>query len=506
MADPLSMSVLNQLKAELRELADIRRALGVLGWDELTHMPAGGAPARAESMAVLGSIAHARLTSSRMGELLSAAEEEVAGLGPDSVDFNMVRVTLRDYRRATRVPRELVAERARVHTLANAAWETAKRENRFELFAPWLQKNIDLDRRLAESLGYERQPFDALLEEDDPGVTAAGMKAIFADLRPPLVDLVRRIAGSADGVDDSPLHRRFEESVQESLCRDVAARIGYDFGRGALDRTVHPFMTGMGRDDVRITTRYDERDLTVSLMGTIHETGHALYEQGLDPSIDRTLLDTDLSSGVHESQSRLWENFVGRGLPFWQHYYPTVQAAYPDVLADVDVAAFYRAINRVQPSYIRIEADEVTYCLHIMLRFDLELALFDGSVGVSEAPEAWNAAMRDYLGITPPNHGLGILQDVHWTTGFGHFQGYALGNIVAAQIWETVNRVLPDLPGLIRSGQFTPLLDWLRANIHRHGRKYDAADLVLRATGVPLSTEPYIRYLREKFGTIYGLA
>jgi carboxypeptidase Taq len=381
----------------------------------------------------------------------------------------------------------------------------AKRDSNFALFAPWLQQNIDLDRRLAESVGYAEHPFDALIEANDPGVTTVSMRAIFAALRPQLIDLVRRIARDAGAVDESPLYRRFDEATQEQLCRDVAARIGYDFSRGCLDRTVHPFMTSLGRDDARITTRYDEHFLSAGLLGAVHETGHALYEQGLDPSLDRTTLDYNLSPGVHESQSRLWENFVGRGLPFWQYYYPTVQAAFPAVLADVDVAAFHRAINCVRPSFIRIEADEVTYSLHVMLRFELEVALFEGEISVADAPEAWNAAMREYLGITPPSDREGILQDVHWTDGFGQFQGYALGNIIAAQLWETVNRVHRDLPDLIRSGRFSPLLDWLRANIHRHGRKFDSADLVRRATGASLSTEPYIRYLREKFSAIYAL-
>ncbi len=502
MADPVSTHAVDALKAELRELSDIRRALSALGWDELTHMPPGGAPGRAESTATLERIAHTRLTSARMGDLIEAAEDDVSGLDTDSDDFNLVRVIGRDYRRSARMPHDLVAERARARTLANSAWEVAKRNDDYALFAPWLQKNIELDRQLAEAVGYQEHPFDALIEADDPGVTASSMRAIFAALRPSLVDLVQRVARNDDVGDDLPTRGLFDEAAQERVCRDVAERIGYDFSRGDLDRTVHPFMTSFGRDDVRITTRYDAQNLPVALLGTVHEAGHALYEQGIDVSLDRTMLDIDLPSGMHESQSRLWENFVGRGLPFWQYYYPTVQAAFPDALAAVDITAFHRAINRVQPSCIRMEADEVTYSLHIMLRFELELALFEGEIAVADAPEAWNAAMRTYLGITPPNNREGILQDVHWTAGFGHFQGYALGNIIAAQLWEAVDKAHPDLPDLIRNGQFRPLLDWLRVNIHRHGRKYDSADLVQRATGVPLSTEPYIRYLSGKFGAI----
>jgi carboxypeptidase Taq len=329
------------------------------------------------------------------------------------------------------------------------------------------------------------------------------VRAVFSDLRPRLANLVGTIAPRIDAVDDAPLRRDFDEGTQERLGRQVAAMFGYDFQRGRLDRTTHPFETTFGRDDVRITTRYNTKFLPMALMGTMHETGHGLYEQGIGAAISHSPLGQGVSAGVHESQSRLWENYVGRGLPFWRYYYPTLQSAFPGVLNDVDLDTFYRAINKVYPSLIRVEADEVTYCLHIMFRFEMEISLLDGTIDVRDAPEAWNAAVREYLDVTPPTNAQGILQDVHWTGGFGGFQGYALGNIIAAQLWEAIHAAHPDLDDQIALGSFTTLLDWLHANIHQHGRKYDPADLLERATGAALSSDPYMRYLQAKFNAIY---
>ncbi len=505
MAETAAAGALDQLKGELHEIADIQRAAAVLNWDQLTQMPEQGAAGRAESLVALQTIAHERLTSAKLGALLQEAEDTVAGLDRDGDDYNLVRVIRRDYDRGTRVPSELVAEIARNAALANPVWKVARRDNDFAAFAPWLQRNIDLSHRLAEHLGYAERPFDALIDQREPGMTTAAVQAIFAALRPALIDLMQRIAPHGTRVDDGPLHRLYDEPTQERLCRDVVTKFGYDFSRGRLDRTAHPFETSFGRQDVRITTRFSDHFLPMALMGTMHEAGHGLYEQGVGESLDRSLLDHGVSPGVHESQSRLWENYVGRGLPFWQFYYPVVQAAFPEALGDVDVHAFYRAVNKVQPSLIRVEADEVTYCLHIMLRFELEIALFDGKLSVQDAPEAWNAAMQSYLGITSPTDSSGILQDIHWTWGFSGFQDYALGNIIAAQLWEAVHRAIPDLDRQLSSGQFAGLLGWLRQNVHRHGRKFDPADLIQRATGAPLTTEPYLRYLWAKFGAIYSL-
>jgi carboxypeptidase Taq len=496
-------SALEPLKSALREIVDIHRATEVLAWDQLTYMPPGGAAGRADALATLEGIAHQRATSAKLGELLSRGEDAVAALDPESDDFNLVRVARRDYTRLSRLPESLVSELARTSALANAVWEVARKENDYASFAPWLQKNVELARQLCEHLGYQEQPFDALVDESEPGMTTASVRAIFSDLRPKLANLVATISPRIDEVDDAPLRRTYDEPTQERLGRQVAAMFGYDFQRGRLDRTTHPFEITFGRDDVRITTRYNTNFLPMALMGTMHETGHGLYEQGISPAISHSPLGHGVSAGVHESQSRLWENYVGRGLPFWRYFYPTLQAAFPGVLDDVDLNAFYRAINKVYPSLIRVEADEVTYCLHIMFRFELEIGLLDGTIGVKDAPEAWNASIKEYLGITPPTDAEGILQDVHWSGGFGGFQGYALGNIIAAQLWDAAHAAHPDLDEHIANGSFSPLLDWLRSNVHQHGRKYDPADLLQRATGTPLSSEPYMRYLQAKFYGIY---
>jgi carboxypeptidase Taq len=346
---------------------------------------------------------------------------------------------------------------------------------------------------------------DALIEQAEPGMTTAAVRALFADLRGALVPMVRHITPQLGRVDDSALHRAYDEALQERIGKDVVARFGYDFTRGRLDRTTHPFEIALARDDVRITTRYSPRFLPMALMGTMHEAGHGMYEQGISPALDGLPLGRGASPAIHESQSRLWENFVGRSRPFWIYFFPTLQATFPDALGDVDLDTFHRAINKVHPTLIRVEADEVTYCLHIMLRFDLEIALMDGSLRPEDTPAAWRERTREYLRIEPTNNREGVLQDIHWSMGLGGFQGYALGNIIAGQLWEAALAAHPSLPEQFAKGEFGTLLEWLQVNIHRHGRKYDPGELVERATGSPLHTEPYLHYLRTKFGEIYDL-
>lgn len=492
------------LKDALREVVAIGRAEAVLRWDQLTYMPPGGLEGRAEQAATLRRLAHQRLTDPRIGDLLAAAEAETASMDPDGDDACLVRVAARDYRKATRLPEDLVAERARVSSLANRAWQAARAANDFATFAPWLERTVDLSRRTAECLGYEQHPFDALVEEREPGMTTASVRALFAELRPALTELVRRIRPQVERVDDSILHRRYDEAAQERIGRAIVEAFGYDFSRGRLDRTAHPFGIPLSGGDVRITTRYSPTFLSMSLMGTMHEAGHGMYEQGIAPELDGTILGRGTSAGVHESQSRLWENYVGRSRPFWECWYVRLQATFPDALGDVDLERFYRAINKVQPSPIRVEADEVTYNLHIILRFELEIALLEGSVRAADAPDAWNAAMQDYLGFRPATDAEGVLQDIHWSMGLGGFQGYALGNIIAAQLWEAILAAQPDVPEAIARGEFGSLREWLRDRVHRHGRKLDPAVLIERATGKPLSIGPYLSYLQGKFSGIYA--
>lgn len=493
------------LKEALRTYQALHGTIAVLGWDQLTKMPPKGEVARAEQLATLQRLAHEQLTGSALGAALARAEDAAAGMDADSVEAALARIVRRDRDRAEKLPAALVMEQARTAALADGAWIEARRANDFASFAPWLRKNVDISRRVAECLGYRQHPFDALIDLSEPGMTTASVRAVFDELRPHLVDLTARISRCADVVDNSVLFRDYDEIAQERLALTAAAMLGYDFERGRLDRTVHPFEMAIAREDVRITTRYDANFLSMSLMGTMHETGHALYEQGIGDAIAGTPLAHGASDGMHESQSRLWENHVGRSRPFWRYFFPHLQAAFPGVIDDADQEGFYRAMNKVQPSLIRVEADEVTYCLHIILRFDLEIALLEGTLQAEDAPAAWNDAMRDYLGIIPPDDTRGVLQDIHWTAGLGGFQGYALGNVIAAQLWETIAAACPDLHKQIAHGDFGALLSWLRLNIHQYGRRFDPADLLIRATGKPLTIEPYIRYLEDKFGAIYGL-
>ena len=493
------------LKERLRTIMALTRAANVLSWDQRTHMPPGGIQARAEQLAMLRRQAHAVLIDARTGDLLERARDEATSLPPDSDDTATVRLATRDYTAALKLPEAFIAERSRTASLAGAVWIEARLRNEFATFLPWLRQTVEYSRRAADYLGYPQHPMDALIDQAEPGMTTASVRALFADLRLALTSMLHRIARQADRVDDAVLRRHYPEPGQERLGRAIAARFGYDFERGRLDRTTHPFETAIARDDVRITTRYDPDFFAMSFMGTLHETGHALYEQGIAPALDGLPIGRGTSPGMHESQSRLWENHVGRGRPFWTYCYPQVRAAFPGVLDDVDADQFYRALNKVQPSLIRVEADEVTYCLHIMLRFELETALIDGSLDPADVPEAWNTAMESYLGLRPATDSAGALQDIHWSSGLGGFQGYALGNIIAAQLWEAILDAHPSLPEQIATGTFDTLLEWLHVNIYQHGRKYDPGDLVENATGSPLHTQPYIRYLQTKFGDIYAL-
>ncbi len=500
------MEKLQQLKDRLTDIHNLYGAASLLGWDQQTYMPPGGAEHRAAQLATLSKIAHQMFTAEETGRLLEEAEAEGAGLDYDSDDASLLRVTRHDYDLATRLPTALVAEIARVTTLAHEEWAKARAGSDYRAFQPWLEQIVDLNLQKAEHLGYEDRIYDALLDQYEPGMKTAQVAAVFEELKARQVPLVRAIAGQLDAVDDAVLRREYDEARQEAFGLEVARQLGYDFQRGRLDRTVHPFTTSFGTNDVRITTRYDRNWLPTALFGTIHESGHALYEQGSGPSLVGTPLEGGTSLGVHESQSRLWENLVGRSRGFWQHFFPRLKALFPEALADVDLETFYRALNRVQPSLIRVEADEVTYNLHIIIRFELENDLLEGRVKVQDAPEAWNAKYEEYLGLTPPDDAQGVLQDVHWSSGsIGYFPTYTLGNLMSVPFFEKAVAERPGIPEQIAQGEFGDLLDWLRENIYRHGRKYMPAELFERVTGGPLSAEPYLRYLHAKYSEIYDL-
>lgn len=501
---------LAELKARLQEIDDLQSTNSVLGWDQAVYMPPGGAAARGRQSALLSRLSHERLTDPAVGRLLDALTAWAAGLDPDSDEASLIRVTRRDHDRATRVPSAFV-QRVSAHLAASYhAWERARPANDFASVRPFLETTVALSREYA---GYYEgfnpaytHPFDALIDLAEEGMTVASVRALFDELRAGLVPLLAQIRTRPE-IDDGCLKGAFPEDAQRTFGETVIRAYGYDFTRGRQDKTAHPFMTKLGLGDVRITTRFKSDDLSEGLFSTLHEAGHAMYEQGVADELDGTPLFSGATSGVHESQSRLWENLVGRSRPFWRHYYGALQSAFPAQLMGVDDETFYRAINRVSPSLIRTDADEVTYNLHIMLRFDLELALLDGSLAVADLPEAWRERMRSDLGVVPADDSDGALQDVHWFGGLvgGAFQSYTLGNIMSAQFFAAARRDLPDLDGSIAAGSFGELRSWLTAHVYRHGRKFTAPEIVTRACGQPMSIAPYMAYLHAKYGALYGL-
>jgi carboxypeptidase Taq len=494
------------LNQRLRDITNLQHATAVLGWDQQTYMPPAGARSRGEQMAILARIAHEMQVSPELGELIAAAEDEVKDLSQESDEAAQVRVARRDHDQAVKIPPELVAEITRHGAVAYACWVEAKEKNDYRAFAPYLQKTIAYSRQVADLLGYTEQQYDALLDLYEPGMKTSQVQTIFEDLKPELIPLVRKISDRVNLVDDGVLHRQYDVAKQEQFGEVIAAAYGFDFSRGRQDLTVHPFETSFGRDDVRITTRYDPGFLNTGLFSTLHETGHGLYEQGIGESIDGTPMGHGGSLGLHESQSRMWENVIGRSRGLWNHFYPQLQQAFPDALKNVDVETFYRAINKVEPSLIRIEADEVTYNLHIMVRFEMELALLSGELSVEDAPEAWNQKYEAYFGLRPPSNSAGILQDVHWAQGIlGYFTTYSLGNVLSIQIYDTALKQHPEIPDEVAHGSFGTLHGWLADNLYRHGRKFEPNELVQRITGESIQSRSYMKYLKAKFGEIYGL-
>jgi carboxypeptidase Taq len=497
---------LARLKKLLAPVEDLHHASALLGWDQQTYMPRRGAAPRAEQLATLDSLAHKLFTVDEIGGLLDELADDAANLPYDSDEASLVRVTKRDYDKAKRVPPELIEDLARTTSLALESWTRARAESKFEVFQPDLEKIVDLEIRLANHLGYQDRIYDALLDEYEPEMTTAQVATTFDALKQELIPFARTIAEKADRVNDQCLRCTYDEKKQWDFGIDVIKRLGFDFESGRQDKSVHPFTTGFGLGDTRITTRVDQHFLPMALFGTIHETGHALYDMGYRPELERTPLAGGASLGVHESQSRLWENVVGRSRGFWKFFFPRLRQVFPWQLADQNLESFYRAVNRVRPSLIRVEADEVTYSLHIMLRFELENDLVERKLKIADVPAAWNAKMKEYLGIVPPDDAHGCLQDIHWSGGsIGYFATYSLGSIFSVQLFEQAVRDLPSLPSQIEHGEFEGLLKWLRTNLHQHGRKFTLDELARKITGEPLTTKPYLGYLKKKFGEIYGV-
>ena len=495
-----------ELKSRLGEIVDLRRALAVLSWDQHTMMPPGGAAARAEQLGTLGRIAHENFVSDEIGQLLEELRPYEESLPADSDEASLIRVTRTDWEKARRVPPDLEAEMTRAAAQGYEVWTEARRRSDFSLFLPVLERNVELKHRYVECFEPEDELYDVLLDDYERGMKTADVRAVFAQLREELVPLITAVRERADAVDDSPLHGHFPIEAQKAFELDVISRFGFTPEAFRLDPTVHPFATSSCPTDIRLTTRYAEDSLE-SIFSTMHECGHGLYENGVDPALDRTPLAHGVSLGLHESQSRMWENLVGRSLPFWRFFFPRVRDAFPDQLGGVDVETFYRAVNKVEPSLIRVDADEVTYNMHIILRFELEQEIMGGEIALRDLPEAWNTRMREYLGVDVPDDARGVLQDVHWSGGsLGYFPTYSLGNVISVQIWERVLEEMPDLPEQFERGEFMALREWLRERLHRHGRKFTPAETLERVVGGPIDARPYLRYLKAKLGEIYGVA
>jgi carboxypeptidase Taq len=495
----------SRLVERLGEVQDIVGSAWVLGWDQRTKMPPAGATARADQLSTLTRLAFERFTADEIGTLLEELRPYEESLEYDSLEASLIRVTRRDYAKARRVPLELRAETARAAVLAEGVWREARQRSDFGLFLPHLERAIELKEQYIECFQPVDEPYDALLDDYEPGMKTAEVRAVFKELRDGLVPLVAEIAERSDAVDDSALTGDFPLDRQQRVEQEILHAFGLVDDEWRVDETAHPFASKGGPQDVRLTTHHHADNLT-SLFACMHEFGHGLYEYQVDRALYRTPLGRGASLGVHESQSRMWENMIGRSLPFWERFFPLVRDAFPDRLGGLDAEGFYRAVNRVRPSLIRIHADEVTYNLHIILRFELEQELVSGQLAPADASEAWNARVEQYLGIGVPDVADGVLQDMHWSGGaIGYFPTYALGNVISAQLWERIGRELPALDDQVRAGELGQLREWLGQNVHRHGRKYLPRELLERTVGGGLDPQPLLRYLRTKFGAIYGL-
>lgn len=482
------------------------QSLGALaGWDQRTYIPHKGHAHRARQFAALARLLHARRTDPRITEWLDAVEGSDLVADSESPEAANVREWRRDYERAVRVPDDLAVALAQAQSEGESAWESLREADDWAGFRPYLKRVLQLTREYAEAVGYETEPYDALLEDYEPGERAARLQELFADLGRATRELLDRIRSASVRPPVEVLHRSYPVAVQSEVAHEVTALLGYDLESGRIDPTAHPFELSVGPGDVRITTRFYPDYFNAAFFGSVHEAGHAMYEQGLPAEHWGTPMGQAVSMGVHESQSRMWENLVGRSLGFWRFYYPRLQPRF-EALADVTLEDFHRAVNAVQPSLIRVEADEVTYNLHILIRFELELALFRGELEVDDLPDAWNEKYREHLGVTPTSFKDGVMQDVHWSGGmFGYFPSYTLGNVYAAQLFEAARRDLGELEEAFARGEFAPLLEWLRARIHRQGRRLPPRRLIERATGRAPSPAPLVRYLNERFGALYHL-
>ena len=497
------MDNLKALKSKLAEIADLHAINALLGWDQETYMPNGGGAERAEQLATISKIAHQKFTTDEIGELLESLSD--ADFDYDSAEAALIRVTKHDYEQARKLSTKLVTDLSRASSFGVEAWKTARANNDFPHLQPKSETLGEVVIQKAEALGYDENIYDALLDEFEPGMKTSQVNPIFEQVKKATVPLVDAIAKQTP-IDDSFLYQHYDPQKQWDFGVQVVKDFGYDFERGRQDKSAHPFTTSFGVGDVRITTRIMPDYLPSALFSSMHEAGHGMYEQGISPELARSPLRDGTSLGVHESQSRMWENVVGRSKDFWQHYYPTLQQLFPKQLESIDLNTFYRAINKVTPSLIRVEADEVTYNLHIFIRFELEQALISGKLKVANLPDAWNAKMESYLGILPDSDATGVMQDIHWSSGLiGYFPTYSLGNVLSMQYFNKMLADNPTIPAQIADGKFDTILGWLNTNIHQFGRKYTPTELTKRVTGEGINAQPYINYIVQKYTDVYGL-
>ncbi len=494
---------------ELKQITDLRGAVNVLYWDMETYMPRGGSGARARQVSMLESIIHERFigegVAKPLGELINLESGETLG-GLNRESERLVYEIWKDYHRAVALPKEYVEELSKTASLAQPVWVEAREKNDFGLFVPHLEKIIALKHKEINYLGNKGVPYDTLLDEFEPGITTTEIQQLFRELKEELVPMIRTIQRSNINTRKEIIQQHYDKKKQWNFSEMILKDMGYDFNCGRQDKAIHPFTIEFHPTDVRITTRVNENNLLDCLTGSIHEGGHALYNQGMDKNWYGTPFCEAISYGIHESQSRLWENLVGLSKPFWEYYFPKLQKVFPENLKQISLDEFYMAINTVKPGYIRVDADEMTYNLHIMLRFDIEQMIINDSVDVAALPEIWNDKMEEYFDVRPKTDSLGVLQDIHWSHGsFGYFPSYALGNLYNIILFNKAKEDLFGLTDYIRIGNLSPLQEWLRKNVHQIGRKQTAKELIHSISGRPLSAKPFIDYLKKKYGEIYPI-
>lgn len=496
---------IQELRDHLGKVTDVRGATALLSWDQSTMMPPEGAAVRGARMQTVATIAHEMFTSTATGELLDRARREVEGADLESDDYCLVETVTRDWKRAQQVPDDLAGQIVRASSEGYEAWQVARKESDFSKFLPYLERNLELKMKYIDCFEPASHPYDTLVEDYEYGLTSAEISKVFDTLKGALPPLVNQVITNADKVDDSILRGTFSADRQRALCLSLLEALGFEDSSWRLDPTAHPFESSMAISDIRLTTRYDEEHLSFALFSSIHEFGHGLYERQIAPSLERTPIGGGCSMTLHESQSRMWENSIGRSAEFWTSQYPLVQKIFPEQFSDVSASDFVAAVNKMSPSLIRVEADELTYGYHLILRFEIEMGLVEGKVKPAELPELWNAKIHEYFGIDVPNDAVGVLQDVHWSGGdFGYFPTYLLGSVLAAQVWNRLKSELTNVESQIQAGEFEEIRDWLRQELHQHGRKFTPKATIERVAGGPLDPQPYIEYLTAKVEKYYA--